>query len=69
MNEKTSWLLIGLGAGALVGAAITSLTSPWSGGETRSRLRRLVRRRPSDEDVEVTYEEDVPDEARRAVGH
>lgn len=41
-KERLGSLLLGLGVGALVGAGITMLTTPWTGRETRSRLRGVV---------------------------
>jgi len=44
MDQRWSFLAIGLAGGALVGAAAAFLTSPWSGAEARHRIQLLARK-------------------------
>lgn len=41
-RERLGSLLLGIGVGALVGAAVTMLTTPWTGRETRQKIRGVV---------------------------
>jgi len=57
MKTATSWLLAGLGGGALIGALVMGFTAPSAGREVRSRRRKLLRRSPTPEEIDAAYAE------------